>query len=113
MDRLTQEQQFLLKRVEMEAAHLSKEELIDALVDCWEARFRLKQAFTEYSRDAGMAFRLEEARSPYAPETIEDLTQLFGYEPTDEEALDYYQSVFESNMEVDMDEIVLGHDNEP
>ena len=71
MDRLTSEQQFLLKRVEMEASHLSKEELVDALVDCWEQRFRLKQAFMEYSREAGLNFRLEEHRSPYAPDDIE------------------------------------------
>lgn len=112
MDRLTSEQQFLLKRVEMEASHLSKEELVDALVDCWEQRFRLKQAFMEYSREAGLNFRLEEHRSPYAPDDIEDLTQVFGYEPTDEEAIEYYQAMYESNMELDMDEIVLGNDYE-
>lgn len=112
MDRLSAEQQFLLKKVEMEAEELSKEELIDALVDCWEQRFRLKQVFQEYTREAGISFRLEEARSPYAPESIEDLTAILGYEPTDEEALDYYQEMYESNMYIDMDEIVLGTDHE-
>ena len=112
MDRLTSEQLFLLKRVEMEASHLSKEELVDALVDCWEQRFMLKQAFLTHSRETGLSFRLEEHRSPYAPENLEDLTQVFGYEPTNEEAVEYYQSMYESNMEIDMDEIVLGNDYE-
>ena len=44
--------------------------------------------------------------------TSKDLTQVFGYEPTDEEAIEYYQAMYESNMELDMDEIVLGNDYE-
>ena len=111
MDRLTEEQQFILRRVEVEAKELSREELIEALLASWEVRFRLKANFMEFSREAGLAFRLEEARSPSAPESLEDLEEIFGYEPTEEETMDYMKSLYENaTMELDMDEIILGGD---
>tara|TARA_B100000902_G_C27309667_1_gene917605 strand:+ start:342 stop:680 length:339 start_codon:yes stop_codon:yes gene_type:complete len=111
MDRLSEEQQFILRRVELEANELSREELVEALLASWEVRFKLKQHFMEFSRDAGLAFRLEEARSPSAPESLEDLEEIFGYEPTEQETMDYMKSLYENaTMELDMDEIVLGGD---
>ena len=110
----TQEQKFILRRVELEAKDLSKAELIEALLGCWEVRFQLKQSFVEFSRDAGLVFKLDEQRSPFSPDSLEDLESIFGYEPTEEEAVNYIKDVYESaTMELDMDEIVLGVDNEP
>jgi len=109
MERLTEEQQFVLRRVELEAQELSRAELIEALLASWEVRFQLKASFMEFSREAGLSFRLDEARSPAAPECLEDLEQIFGYEPTEEETVDYMKSLYENaTMEIDMDEIVLG-----
>tara|TARA_Y100000589_G_scaffold119364_1_gene113649 strand:- start:5658 stop:5993 length:336 start_codon:yes stop_codon:yes gene_type:complete len=111
MDKLSEEQQFILRRVELEAQELNREELIEALLASWEVRFKLKSSFMEFSRDAGLSFRLEEARSPSAPESLEDLEEIFGYEPTEEETIDYMRSLYENaTMELDMDEIVLGGD---
>jgi|TARA_B100000073_G_C23708517_1_gene563280 hypothetical protein len=111
MDRLSEEQQFILRRVELEAQDLNREELVEALLASWEARFKLKAHFMEFSRDAGLSFRLEEARSPAAPESLEDLEQIFGYEPTEEETIDYMRSLYENaTMELDMDDIVLGQE---
>ena len=109
MENLTEEQSFLLRRIEVEAQELDKEELIEALLASWEARFAMKATFMEFARAAGLSFRLDEARSPATPESLEDLEQIFGYEPTEEETIDYMRSLYENaTMEIDMDEIVLG-----
>lgn len=114
MYELTQEQKFLLRRVELEAQELSKAELIDALLGCWEVRFQLKQSFMEFARNAGIHFKLDEQRSPFSPDSLEELEAVFGYEPTEEEAVNYIKDMYETaTMELDMDEIVLGLDNEP
>ena len=111
MDRLTEEQQFILRRVEIEARDLDKEGLIEALLACWEVRFKLKQSFMEFSREAGLSFRLEETSNLHAPETIEELEEIFGYEPTEEETIEYMKALYENaTMELDMDEIILGGD---
>lgn len=111
MDWLTEEQQFILRKIEIEAQELDREELIDALLDCWEVRFRLKQTFMELSREAGITFKLEEAQSSSAPECLEDLEEIFGYEPSEEETVEFMKSVYENaTMELDMDEIILGGD---
>ena len=111
MERLTEEQQFILRRVELEARELDREELIEALLASWEVRFQLKATFLQFSREAGLSFRLDEARSPAPPECLEDLEQIFGYEPTEEETIDYMKSLYENaTMEIDMDESVLGTD---
>ena len=113
MYELTQEQKFILKRVELEAKDLNREELVEALRGCWEVRFQLKQSFMEFSRGAGIVFRVDEQRDPFSPDSMEDLESIFGYEPTEEEAVNYIKDVYESaTMELDMDEIVLGVDNE-
>ncbi len=114
MYELTQEQKFVLKRVELEAKDLSRQELIEALLACWEERFQLKQSFREFSREAGIVFKLDEQRSPFSPSSLEELEEVFGYQPSEEEAMNYIKDVYESaTMELDMDEIVLGVDNEP
>lgn len=111
MQQLTEEQQFILRRVHLEAQELSREELIEALLESWEVRFQLKASFMMFSREAGLSFRLDEARSPAAPESLEDFEEIFGYEPTEEETIDYMRSLYENaTMEIDMDEIVLGTD---
>ncbi len=113
MFELSQEQKFLLRRVELEAQELSKAELIDALLGCWEVRFQLKQSFMEFTRDAGIHFKLDEQRSLFSPDSLEELESVFGYEPTEEEAVNYIKDMYETaTMELDMDEIVLGLDNE-
>ena len=84
-EKITQEQAFHLRRVELEAQEMSKEELIGALLDCWEARFQQKQIFQASSRAAGLMFRLDEEEPCYVLESEEDLQKIFGHEPTEEE----------------------------
>ena len=110
---LTQEQKYLLRRVEIEARTMSKDELVEALCTSWEARFRLKQTFIANSRNAGFVFFLEERHPWQQPETREEFTELMGYEPTEEEAEEYLRDMWEAaTMELDMDEIVLTPDDD-
>lgn len=111
--KLTTEQQYLLRRVAVEARDLSREELIEALCDCWEARFLQKQIFACSSREAGFAFQIEERFPLQLPETEEDFIAIFGYLPTEEEAQEYLEELNGiATMELDMDEIVLTPDSD-
>jgi len=104
---LTLEQEYLLRSVAQDAMEMDKEELILALLSCWEARFRQKQVFLSTCRSAGYVFKLDEGDTSI-PESLEDLIAIFGYMPTMEETRDYYKTVHETaTMEVDMNEIVL------
>ena len=110
---LTLEQAFLLHRMAAEAREMSREELIDALLESWEMRFRLKQNFLLTTREAGYMFKMEERRPLRQPESEEELIELMGRVPTEEEMRDYMREIWEdATMELDMDEIVLGN-NEP
>jgi hypothetical protein len=107
-ENLTHEQQYLLRRIELEISDLSRDELKAALLDCWEARFRQRQIFLSTTRSAGYIFRMDEGATLFAPETEEDFAEIFGYVPSDEEAEDYMRGLWENaTMELDMDAIVL------
>jgi hypothetical protein len=110
---LTQEQKYLLRRVEIEARAMSKDELVEALCTSWEARFKLKQTFIANSRNAGFIFFLEERHPWQQPETKEEFTEILGYEPTEDEAEEYLREMWEvATMELDMDDIVLTPDDD-
>ena len=110
-DALSCEQEYLLRAIAQESMEMNKEELILALLGCWEARFRQKQVFLSTCKSAGYVFKLDEGAT-YSPESIEDLEKIFGYEPSEEETRDYYKSLHETvTMSVDMNEIVLDSDN--
>ena len=109
---LTTEQEYLLKRVAIEAGELSRDGLVEALLECWEARLRQKQFFLEQSRSACFIFKMEEGATLYAPETDEDFEDIFGYSPTQEEAEEYMCSLWENaTMELDMDAIVIEYED--
>ena len=57
---LTMEQAYMLHKVALQVRDLSKEELIEALLDSLEDKFRQKQVFLAASRDAGFAFKFNE-----------------------------------------------------
>lgn len=105
---LTTEQEYLLKRIEIECGELSREQLLEALLDCWEARFRQKQFFLAQSKSAGYLFKMEEGATLCAPETEEEFEEIFGYVPSEEEAEEYVSRMWETaTMELDIDAIVL------
>jgi hypothetical protein len=112
-DLLTTEQRYLLRKVELEAQAMSRPELIAALCDAWEARFAQKQHFISNTREAGLVFRIEERQPLQLPESHEELKQLFGHLPDEEELDAYLREQWESaTMELDMEAIVQTPDDE-
>jgi hypothetical protein len=110
VDELTEEQQFLLARVGVEAAELSRNELIQALIACWEQKLTMKQIYESVLDEHNISFRMQELM-PIDITSEEVLTGVFGYSPSDQEAADYVVDAMESaTMELDMDEIVLSDD---
>ena len=107
MDELTEEQQFLLARVGVEAAELSRTELVEALISCWAQKLAMKQVYESVLNEHNIGFRMQELM-PIDVTSEEVITGVFGYSPSDQEAADYVVDAMESaTMELDMDEIVL------
>ena len=107
MDELTEEQQFLLRRVGVEATELSRIELIEALVSCWAQRLAMKQVYENVLAENEIGFRMQEVIGVDLT-SDEALTGIFGYRPSDQEAEEYMEDAIEAaTMELDMDAIVL------
>lgn len=111
---LTDEQQYQLRKVQVEAESMSRQELIEALCDSWEARYRLQQVFASMGEQYGLRFNLREEYPWQRPETEDEFKELLGYVPTEGQANAYLQELWENaRMEIDMDEIVLAPDEDP
>ncbi len=104
---LTPEQKFMLHRIAIETRSLSRDELIEELLSCWEGRFAQKQAFLAASKESGFVFKFHEG-SAYMPSSEGD--EVVEYCLADDDIDDDdLQEVYESaNFELDMEEIVLG-----
>jgi|TARA_X000000368_G_scaffold164687_1_gene129879 hypothetical protein len=104
---LTPEQKFMLHRIAIETKDLSRDELIEALLGCWEGRFVQKQAFLAASKDAGFVFKFNEGSAFIPPTEEQESTDSFLCLFDDEEE-DEFEEVFESqSFELDMEAIVL------
>jgi hypothetical protein len=102
---LTDEQIFLLHKIAMEARTQSKDELVDALLSCWEGRFRQKQVFLAASKDAGYVFKFNEG-TPCLPIECDDVEEFLLEEDTE-----FVQDMIdEANFVLDMEEIVMTKD---
>ena len=101
------EQEYLLRRIALEAQELSQEELINALCDSWAARFQQKFTFMRMSRSAGYSFTMQE-KSPYGvPRTQEEFAEMMGFTPTIKQAEKFAQELYQdASMELDMEEII-------
>lgn len=108
---LSEEQEFLLARIALEAQHLSKEELVEALLSVWSAKMVQHEIYSAVLAENEISFRMQE----HVPIDLSDpdaLGRVFGYEPSEEEAVDYVLDIMEgATMELDMDEIVLTPDD--
>ena len=104
---LTPEQKFMLHRIAIETRDLSRDELIEELPGCWEARFVQKQAFLVASKDAGFVFKFNEG-SAFLPATQDKDTDSFLCLCDEELEDDELEEVYESqSFELDMEAIVL------
>ena len=112
-DALSTEQQYLLRRIHLEAQSMSREQLVDELLQAWEAKLRLKQYFASVVGAHGGGFQVVEGQTCRLPNSEKGLVEVFGHLPTDEEIAAYYEQQWETaTMEVDMDEIVLTPDED-
>lgn len=110
---LTDEQQYMLCKVRVEAQSMSRDELIEALCTSWEARYQQRQLFISMGRGIGLNFALTEEYPWQPPETAEEFEEVLGYVPTERQAEAYVNELWENaRMEIDMDEIVLTPDDE-
>tara|TARA_B100001250_G_scaffold96818_1_gene81063 strand:- start:860 stop:1348 length:489 start_codon:yes stop_codon:yes gene_type:complete len=108
MKDLTLEQSFIINKLSIEIHSYNREELIAALLECWEARFRQKQAFLDSAKEAGFNFRLNEGIALIPGTLVDEFEEEHGYVPSPDEAEAYMQDIYEeANMELDMDAIVL------
>lgn len=113
---LTPEQKFMLHRIAIETRDLSRDELIEELLGCWEGRFVQKQAFLAASKDAGFVFKFNEG-SAFVPATTtkdstKDSTDSFLCLCDDDLEEDELEEVYESqSFELDMEAIVLDQED--
>jgi methylase of polypeptide subunit release factors len=112
-DELSEEQQYMLRKVRLEAESMSRQELVEALCDSWEARYRQRQIFTSMGQQFGLSFTVREEYPWQRPETEEEFEEVLGFVPTENEAEAYLKELWENaRMDIDMDEIVLTPDEE-
>lgn len=110
---LSEEQQYMLRKVRLEAESMTREELIEALCDSWEARYQQRQIFASMGRQFGLTFTVREEYPWQRPETEEEFKEHLGFVPTENEAEAYLKQLWENaRMDIDMDEIVLTPDEE-
>jgi hypothetical protein len=104
---LTLEQRLTIRQVAEEAQTMSREELIHALLLCWEQRFGEKMAFAEAAYGLGMPVKTSGLAFARQPRTRKDFIEIFGYEPTPQQAMEYLDEMEETaTMELDMERIV-------
>ena len=104
---LTMEQTYLLHKIAIEARDSSREELVEALLNCWEDRFRQKQVFLAASKEAGFAFKFNEGAAFFPSDEDENEVVAVHLSEEDESLKEMIDS---ANFELDMDAIVLGRD---
>lgn len=114
---LTLEQLFCLSRLRLEASRMSKEELVEALLEEREELLLQRNYYVGCLEMAGI--RAEPSSEPCIslPETEDELVAIFGRRPSDDELSTYLQERINDQMEaarmdVDIEAIVLGLDEE-
>lgn len=104
---LTLEQELMLRKIADAAETMSRDELIGALLNCWEQRMMEKQLFAEAAHNSGVAAQFTTVTLQRLPRTRKEFTEIFGYTPTEEEAMEYLDELRETaTMELNMERIV-------
>ena len=104
---LDSEQEFLLQRVLVDAQDLSRDELVEALVNVWSSKFLQHNIYSRVLLEHGIGFMLQE-HLPVDLSDPDSMQEYFGHEPSEEEAAEYVLGLIEgATMELDMDEIGL------
>jgi vacuolar-type H+-ATPase catalytic subunit A/Vma1 len=115
MIELSLEQQFQLRELRLRLARMSREELIEMVLDEREDFLLQTNYYREMMRDMGMDVSEVADMSLVLPETEEDMIKHFGHVPSDEEVAALISERIEAcqeaaRMDVDIEAIVLGVD---
>jgi hypothetical protein len=104
---LTYEQQLILRRIYEDAQHMSRVQLIQALMQAWGEKFALRRAYMESARENDIPVRICEMLLLSRPETKQEFKEILGYVPTAQQAMDFLDELEETaTMELDMERIV-------
>lgn len=104
---LTLEQQLSMRRMALQAKTMTRSQLVNALLHAWEQRFMERRNFLEMAHGMGVAARLTDMSLQRPPRTKREFTEIFGYLPTTEQAMEYLEELHETaTMELDMERIV-------
>jgi hypothetical protein len=104
---LTMEQDAYLHLLHQKAQAMSREQLIAELMACEEQRLIQLGALTDAMYRFGGVVQATATELPPAPDA-DELQQIFGYAPTEDEAWEYYRTLDElSTMDVDLEAVVI------
>lgn len=104
---LTLEQKLALKQLELRAQRMNRAELIHALLWAHEQRYQEQHVFKQVAMEAGIIAQPTAMMIRRMPRTKKEFTEVLGYEPTQEQAMDYLEEMRETaTMELDMERIV-------
>lgn len=107
MEELTLEQEAYLVALKARAETMSHQQLVRALVESEEQRLVQLAVMRQAMYQMGGVVQAVASEPPCAPD-LEELTALFGYEPTEDEAWDYWRTLNElSTMDVDLEAVVI------
>lgn len=110
---LTMEQRFSLRTLAMELQELSRDELIERVLEEREDYLLQQRFFKAILEDQGAVMEEEADFSLVLPETEEEMIAVFGHIPTHEEYCAYVEERVEAHQEaaridVDIEAIALG-----
>ena len=112
---LSLEQSLSLRKLALELEEMSRQELIEAVLEEREQRLLQERFFLASMAAEGIPAEVDDAFELALPETEEDMIAVFGHVPDDEELSDYVNRQIEAHMEaarmdVDIEAIALGLD---
>jgi hypothetical protein len=114
---LTLEQRFCLCQLRLEAGRMSREELVEALLEEREDLLLQRNYYVGRLEMAGVRVEPSSASCIALPDTEEELVEIFGYKPSDAELSVYLEARISeqqeaARMDVDIEAIALGLDEE-
>lgn len=110
---LSLEQLFSLRKLELDLEAMSRDELIEMVLDEREQRLVQEQLFSMSMAAEGIPAEVDDVFELALPETEEEMIAVFGHLPDDDELSDYVNRQIEvhlnaARMDVDIEAIALG-----
>lgn len=104
---LTYEEQLVIRCVAEEAQHMSRQQLIQALVQCWGEKFAQRRALAQVAEEHDIPILMSGPMMVRQPCTKSQFKEALGYVPTAQQARAFLEDLEETaTMELDMERIV-------